>query len=353
MATLPEPLGADYFQARAINSDGVIAGDAQYPNYENIVYRLSTAGFDHVGRLGTGLTAIAAGINAQGWIVGSSEITPELFSPVHAFLWDGALIDLGVLAGRHSDAWDINDAGTVVGQSQALNSQGALVSRAVVWSGDNILNLPRLATHDASLAVAINNVGVIAGQSSIGPRYNDGPTAVLWRDGQIVQIGPLVPDAPWGYRFTTECIDMNDDEVVVGRGQTGFNSGAGFMWEAGTLTLLPALLPEDSPWDPYPAAINNAGQIACHAFHRWDPAIHHALILTPPECRGFPRGDANCDGTINNFDIDAFVMSLADVDAYATNFAACNWLCNLDINRDGSVNNFDIDPFVELLVSQP
>ncbi|MGE0480625.1 MAG: hypothetical protein AB7Q17_09150, partial [Phycisphaerae bacterium] len=99
----------------------------------------------------------------------------------------------------------------------------------------------------------------------------------------------------------------------------------------------------------------NAGQVACAGFFIANPSgvPQRAYILTPPECRGFPRGDANCDGIVNNFDIDAFVLALTSADQYGDAHPNCNWLCNLDINRDGYVNNFDIDPFVELLIAQP
>lgn len=60
------------------------------------------------------------------------------------------------------------------------------------------------------------------------------------------------------------------------------------------------------------------------------------------------RGDMNCDGVVNNFDIDPFVLALTNPDAYAASFPTCEFH-NADINGDGTVNNFDIDPFVMLL----
>ncbi|MBL8881031.1 MAG: hypothetical protein JNG88_18095 [Phycisphaerales bacterium] len=59
-------------------------------------------------------------------------------------------------------------------------------------------------------------------------------------------------------------------------------------------------------------------------------------------------GDLNCDGEVNNFDIDPFVLALTDPDAYAAAFPDCD-ASAADINDDGVVNNFDIDPFVALL----
>ena len=52
-------------------------------------------------------------------------------------------------------------------------------------------------------------------------------------------------------------------------------------------------------------------------------------------------GDLNCDGTVNDDDIDPFVLALVDPGAYEDTHA--------DYNDDGSINSLDIDPFVDLL----
>lgn len=59
-------------------------------------------------------------------------------------------------------------------------------------------------------------------------------------------------------------------------------------------------------------------------------------------------GDMNCDGVVNNFDIDPFVLALTDPQLYARLYPDCD-INNGDINGDGLLNNFDIDPFVECL----
>lgn len=59
-------------------------------------------------------------------------------------------------------------------------------------------------------------------------------------------------------------------------------------------------------------------------------------------------GDMNCDGGVNNFDIDGFTLALTDQSAYETAFQNCSYM-NADCNGDGLVNNFDIDAFVTML----
>ncbi|MGE0478867.1 MAG: Ig-like domain-containing protein [Phycisphaerae bacterium] len=56
-------------------------------------------------------------------------------------------------------------------------------------------------------------------------------------------------------------------------------------------------------------------------------------------------GDLNCDGALNNFDIDPFVLAVTNPAGYNAAYPLCN--VNLaDMNRDGRIDNFDIDPFV-------
>jgi hypothetical protein len=59
-------------------------------------------------------------------------------------------------------------------------------------------------------------------------------------------------------------------------------------------------------------------------------------------------GDANCDGLVNNGDIDAFVLALTDSANYAAQYPSCDIL-SADVNGDSLVNNGDIDAFVALL----
>jgi hypothetical protein len=59
-------------------------------------------------------------------------------------------------------------------------------------------------------------------------------------------------------------------------------------------------------------------------------------------------GDLNCDGTVDGFDIDPFVLALSDPGAYAAQFADCNVL-NADVNADGAIDGFDIDAFAALV----
>lgn len=73
----------------------------------------------------------------------------------------------------------------------------------------------------------------------------------------------------------------------------------------------------------------------------------------PDLCETAPplgSGDANCDGVVNNLDINAFVVALIGGRSDWEQRYSCNYLCSNDMNADGAVNNFDIDPFVVCVV---
>ncbi|MCG3127776.1 MAG: hypothetical protein CHACPFDD_02648 [Phycisphaerae bacterium] len=61
-------------------------------------------------------------------------------------------------------------------------------------------------------------------------------------------------------------------------------------------------------------------------------------------------GDANCDGSVNGFDVENFVRALSTPVQYQLDVAWCTQV-TCDVNADGSVNGLDIDGFVELLTS--
>ncbi|MGE0479720.1 MAG: hypothetical protein AB7Q17_04530 [Phycisphaerae bacterium] len=77
---------------------------------------------------------------------------------------------------------------------------------------------------------------------------------------------------------------------------------------------------------------------------------NYLCILKP-----YAPGDANLDGRIDNFDIDAFVWALTDPGEYEERYSIPPEVGRIlgDVNVDGALNNFDIDPFVELLIAQP
>jgi hypothetical protein len=72
----------------------------------------------------------------------------------------------------------------------------------------------------------------------------------------------------------------------------------------------------------------------------------------PAALAGYQLGDVNCDGAVNGFDIDPFVLALVDPGAYAAQYPSCT-VARADCDLSGSVDGFDIDPFVRFLLTGP
>ncbi len=73
---------------------------------------------------------------------------------------------------------------------------------------------------------------------------------------------------------------------------------------------------------------------------------------TPNPCQAPAgcAGDMDCNGQVNFFDIDPFVLALSGESTYLAQYPDCRWL-NGDCAGDNDVDFFDIDPFVERLGS--
>ncbi|MBN2446045.1 MAG: right-handed parallel beta-helix repeat-containing protein [Phycisphaerae bacterium] len=68
----------------------------------------------------------------------------------------------------------------------------------------------------------------------------------------------------------------------------------------------------------------------------------------PDECQSWRTGDVNCDGSVDVFDIDAFVLAIMDQEAYEAAYPDCDHQL-ADCDGDGVVDVFDIDLFVVLI----
>lgn len=60
--------------------------------------------------------------------------------------------------------------------------------------------------------------------------------------------------------------------------------------------------------------------------------------------------DANCDGVIDDRDVDAFMLAMTAPERYAAEYPQCNADCSVDLNCDGRLDVQDILPFAHCLV---
>lgn len=281
-----------------------------------------------LGTLG-GPTSTALGINDQGQIVGSAD-TEEGYR--HAYLWqEGHMTDLGTLGMIHqTEAWGINNVGQVVG----IASNDGGIGRSFLWENGQMTELgdpavPKSAydINDAGQVVGIHvsvdfvdghaflydlntgvmtDLGTLGGSRSIAWGIDEvgrvvgssftgsGERAFLWEDGTMISLGNLGLGG-------SEAFAINDQTVVVGWSQSA-TSGKyyqAFRWEEGTMTDLGGPAGFDSS---RAEGVNDAGQVVGMPGFLYDP-VHGMLKLEdllPPSSGwgGLDPRDINDKGQI-------------------------------------------------------
>jgi probable HAF family extracellular repeat protein len=128
-----------------------------------------------------GAQMVVNAVNALGESAGFLETRPGLPQAMLRSA-SGVLIDLGTLpGGSRSSAVAIDDAGTIVGQSETARGE----FRAVRWRHGAIEDLGTLPGGDFSVASAIEG-GAVLGESEAG----DGVLhAFRWQDGRMTDLG--------------------------------------------------------------------------------------------------------------------------------------------------------------------
>lgn len=147
-----------------------------------------------------------------------------------------------------------------------------------------------------------------------------------------------------------------DHNLVDGGNTTGATSP--------TLTINP--FSSDDAATDYNVVVSNS----CGSVGSGNVALIYSLDAAA-SCGGLLAGDANCDGAVNNFDIDFFIYGViygptAPGSASSETPAPEAWLaiggsedcwkkrqCWGDLTCEGQLNNFDIDPFVACVLSAP
>jgi probable HAF family extracellular repeat protein len=217
MAVLPK-LGGDTAQAFGINDDGIVVGASNTsPGGPVRACRWENGEVTELPSASDG--SIGNAINSKGQIAGSSGS--------HATLWDGGKItDLGVLGGTTSLGRAINDAGQIVGHSTTTENGtfGSDGTHAFLWADGQMTDLGSLPGSDLSFAWDINADSIIAGSAG-DPDAANNPNpvkllAVIWVDGEIVNLNDLIPpDSDW---VLTTAYGINDTGQIVGY---GYNKG--------------------------------------------------------------------------------------------------------------------------------
>jgi probable HAF family extracellular repeat protein len=151
----------------------------------------------------------AKAINNKGQITGES-----FFADPHAFLWDGKLIDLGLVFSSN----DINDSGVIVGSRFFPGASERTAFRYPSANNnpqfEDLGPLPLRGGFVGSHASAINNNGDIVGYSWT----KDGLTRAFVRKavGLMQDLTSLIPHiSGW---LLTQATDINDKGEIIGNG---------------------------------------------------------------------------------------------------------------------------------------
>jgi probable HAF family extracellular repeat protein len=290
-----------YSEAVDINSSGEIIGNSTTGSDDELraFYWTDAGGFadisppaywDSDGNRKVGSFSQAVDINDAGEVV----LTVEDEDGTYAYYWDGEtyedntftsdssgnvtetvpyLVVLGVVYGEQSEAVAINEIGHTV-----VNSGGNAVFSDVennVVTVTEVLN--GLESTDAT-AVDINNI-VNSGTNMSHIVGNSGDYGFFWDGGSMVSVGSLGGG-------TSNVVDFNDDDQVVGDSTTSDGYSHAFLWSLddsynGSMIDLGTLGGNNS----YATAINEAGQVVgysetgdTYSVGEVESSIYHAFL---------------------------------------------------------------------------
>jgi probable HAF family extracellular repeat protein len=227
--------------AQGLNDQGQAVGTSSNENGEFGVATLFTGGQAvSLGTLGPADDTLAASINDAGQVTGYSYDTVAEVS--NTFLYSGGKLvnisDASLFPGG-SDGTGINSLGQVCGYGWPANSTN---THAFLYSGGKTIDLGTLGGAE-SVAEAIDSAGQVVGQSTAA---NNETHAFLYSNGKMQDLG-----IPSGDNAST-AIAVSSNGLIVGELGVGTSVDVAIYKKGAWTDLGPG---------PFPAGINNAGQI--------------------------------------------------------------------------------------------
>lgn len=284
LGTLGGPSSEIEFNAK--NNFGMLAGGSDASNldpygenfciltfpdpFQCSAFRWENGAMSALPGLG-GNSSYATNSNRLGHIVGWAEtgldancLSPQVFD-FHGALWSGDNVqNLPPLAtDAVSVSFGINDHHVAVGGSGICGSPGvlgfALLAHAVIWRNGLPSDLGGLGGQVNNTATDINNQGQVVGMSDV---TGDTAThAVLWQEGGIVDLGTLPGDA-FSYAWA-----ISENGQILGQSCDVNGNCRGFLWHNGVMTDVNTLIPAESELIIIDSNdINSAGDITGQAF---------------------------------------------------------------------------------------
>lgn len=195
-----------------------------------------------LGTLPGGTFSFATDINSAGWVVGYANTGD---GHTHAFLYNGALEDLGTLGGNTSVAQSILEDGTVLGYSAVASGE------LHVFGYDGTMVDLGLLRGTLEQSLGIPTEPEIFG----GITDTDGYNLAIVNDGSVRELGTL------GGRFSY-ALDTDPLGNIVGYAETSDLTQHAFLYRDNEMVDLNDLVSPLSGWVLRSAsAINDQGQI--------------------------------------------------------------------------------------------
>ncbi len=191
--------------AMAINNSGQILARSTTSTY------LLDDGTWHNLGFQEGLALNEAGQAAGAKDTGQADTNGAI---AHAVFWNGqSLQDLGTLGGKRSQAWDINNAGLLVGAANGPESPYGYADTACYWDALGIHQIPIVGT--TSEAFAVNDIGQIVGMYG-PPTDTSHGHAFIYSGGIAQDLNDLIdPASGW---LLGQAWDINNAGQIVGAG---------------------------------------------------------------------------------------------------------------------------------------
>ncbi len=215
-----------YAVANDINDNGAVVGFSAAPaNIHAFIYEAGTM-IDLTTNPSpqtpsyTPYLSQANAINNNGQVVGSVSLTNNISTDSRAFIWDATngMTEFSDLAGKYSEAHDINYAGWVVGYSKDSPTEES--HAFITLSGAGTLEvLDDLSVGGWSEAYGINDNNQVVGSSD--------DKAVMWQKvGGVWTVIDLNTFLPTGSLWTLVAASaINDNGSIVGWGTIDGESG--------------------------------------------------------------------------------------------------------------------------------
>jgi probable HAF family extracellular repeat protein len=238
---------AGFSEANDINNAGLVVGAKAFPDGQGDTYihgyQYAVGQVTDLGTVPDGYNSFAYGVNEAGYVTGTVEVGGAPNYPSHPFLYTtGPLQDLGDFDGVFSHGYAINNHDQVVGTAGRFSSAelpgDIYPRRAFLYENGVLQDLGSLLNNGSSIAYDINDAGLIVGVSATVDENID--AAFLYVDGAMVLLDSLIdPATGW---------TMQSADGINELGQIAGTACQAGLCYAVRLDLAPPIPEPATPW---------------------------------------------------------------------------------------------------------